>query len=234
MLLAPPYYANDWVGKIVEVSVPSPAMHQRLGISPENVPVAVIRREDGESQTIFVPGVLSWDLEEVGQVAKISTFPEPEQPTKPSGRDRDKYDAESFASDLDLALNHVRSVALSERRATDPQPHLPPGVSFERAVLRVCECLVLRRIEADFDTLLDKVLDDARVLLVHKNQAYGDSALNPLRVFSKASLKEQLLVRLDDKVSRLARGSAAGEDVAADMLGYLLLVSIAEKREREA
>jgi hypothetical protein len=67
-------------------------------------------------------------------------------------------------------------------------------------------------------------------MLLSKNAAYGNSALDPVRVFSTAPLTEQLLVRLDDKVSRLARGNAAGEDVAADMLGYLLLVVIAEMR----
>jgi hypothetical protein len=62
--------------------------------------------------------------------------------------------------------------------------------------------------------------------LVAKNKAYGDSALAPLRVFSRASAEEQILVRLDDKLSRLARGSDAGEDVVLDLLGYLVLLRI--------
>ena len=67
-------------------------------------------------------------------------------------------------------------------------------------------------------------------LLQAKNLAYGDSALNPLRVFSKASTEEQLLVRLDDKLSRLARGSDAGEDVVLDLIGYLVMLRIARKK----
>jgi hypothetical protein len=62
--------------------------------------------------------------------------------------------------------------------------------------------------------------------LIAKNKAYGDSALDPLRIFSKASAKEQILVRLDDKLSRLKRGSAAGEDVVIDLLGYLVLLLV--------
>ena len=62
--------------------------------------------------------------------------------------------------------------------------------------------------------------------LVAKNKAYGDSALAPLRVFSRASVEEQILVRLDDKLSRLARGSDVGEDVVLDLLGYLVLLRI--------
>jgi hypothetical protein len=64
-------------------------------------------------------------------------------------------------------------------------------------------------------------------MLVEKNRAYGNSALDPVRVFSKASAEEQILVRIDDKISRLARGSAAGEDVVLDLLGYLILLRVA-------
>ena len=66
--------------------------------------------------------------------------------------------------------------------------------------------------------------------LANKNLAYGNSALEPVRIFSKASTEEQLLVRIDDKLSRLARGSDAGEDVVHDLLGYLVLLRIAQKR----
>lgn len=72
--------------------------------------------------------------------------------------------------------------------------------------------------------------DALKALLLEKNAAYGDSALDPLRVFSKASSVEQILVRIDDKLSRLARGSAAGEDVIKDLLGYLILLRVAQKR----
>jgi hypothetical protein len=66
-------------------------------------------------------------------------------------------------------------------------------------------------------------------MLVEKNRAYGNSALDPVRVFSKASVEEQLLVRIDDKLSRLARGSDAGEDVVLDLLGYLILLRVARR-----
>lgn len=83
--------------------------------------------------------------------------------------------------------------------------------------------------EADIATVCEEI----RALLVEKNRAYGDSALDPVRVFSKASAVEQILVRLDDKISRLARGSAAGEDVVLDLMGYLVLLRVAQKRSAE-
>ena len=64
------------------------------------------------------------------------------------------------------------------------------------------------------------VTGELRDLLLAKNDAYGNSALDPVRIFSRADPIEQLNVRLDDKLSRLARGDAAGE---WDILGYLLL-----------
>lgn len=68
-----------------------------------------------------------------------------------------------------------------------------------------------------------------RDMLIEKNRAYGNSALDPLRVFSKADPEEQIRVRLDDKLSRLARGSAAGEDVELDLPGYLILLRVARR-----
>lgn len=73
--------------------------------------------------------------------------------------------------------------------------------------------------------------DALRRLLLEKNEAYGNSALDPVRVFSKADPVEQIRVRLDDKLSRLARGHSAGEDVEQDLLGYLVLLRVARRME---
>jgi hypothetical protein len=63
-------------------------------------------------------------------------------------------------------------------------------------------------------------------MLTEKNLRYGDSAANPLRVFSRAAADEQIRVRIDDKLSRLARGSGKdNEDVLLDLCGYLALLA---------
>ena len=65
-------------------------------------------------------------------------------------------------------------------------------------------------------------------LLLAKNKAYGDSALNPIRIFSTANPQEQLRIRIDDKLSRIARGSEfPGDDTLLDLAGYLILLSVA-------
>jgi hypothetical protein len=73
-----------------------------------------------------------------------------------------------------------------------------------------------------------RVCLDVWDMLDVKNVAYGNSALDPVRIFSKADAAEQLRVRIDDKLSRLVRGHAAGEDALHDLLGYLVLLKVAE------
>lgn len=75
-------------------------------------------------------------------------------------------------------------------------------------------------------------LQDIADMLIAKNAAYGDSAANPIRIFSRASSTEQLLVRIDDKLSRIARGEglvARDEDVLRDLVGYVALLAATAK-----
>ena len=77
------------------------------------------------------------------------------------------------------------------------------------------------------------ICEEIKSLLLEKNMKYGDSALNPVRVFSNASPVEQLLVRIDDKLNRIKQGAgllATDEDVVNDLIGYLVLLKIAMGR----
>lgn len=79
------------------------------------------------------------------------------------------------------------------------------------------------------------VCNEIRDLLLEKNRKYGDSALNPKRIFSKADVVEQIKVRLDDKISRLMnQQSDDDEDVVMDLMGYLVLLRVALKRRKES
>ena len=69
--------------------------------------------------------------------------------------------------------------------------------------------------------------DAIKELLLSKNESYGNSIFDPMRVFSKADVKEALLVRIDDKLSRVARGKGISEDTTLDLIGYLILYRIA-------
>lgn len=73
--------------------------------------------------------------------------------------------------------------------------------------------------------------DAIKALLVEKNLSYGNSALEPIRLFSSADPNESLLVRIDDKLSRIARGAEfRNEDTLTDLIGYLVLLLISEDR----
>lgn len=90
-----------------------------------------------------------------------------------------------------------------------------------------------KRDEPDTQDLIREVCDEIRDFLVEKNEQYGDSAINPVRIFSKASPTEQLLVRIDDKLSRLDRGDDRLEsdaDVLDDLIGYLILFKVAQRK----
>jgi hypothetical protein len=82
-----------------------------------------------------------------------------------------------------------------------------------------------------FDEEVLKVLYDIGKMLISKNEKYGNSALEPLGVFSQLSPREGLLIRIDDKLKRIKNGSLANddEDVVNDLIGYLVLLKIHAK-----
>ena len=74
------------------------------------------------------------------------------------------------------------------------------------------------------------ICDDMSEMLILKNRAYGNSALDPVRIFSKSDNIEQLMVRIDDKLSRFARGNEfPGDNDIDDLIGYLVLLKVANR-----
>ena len=86
----------------------------------------------------------------------------------------------------------------------------------------------------DFSHLVSTYLLEIRELLISKNIKYGNSALEPLGVFSQLSAKEGLLIRIDDKLKRIKNGSLEkdDEDVINDLIGYLVLLKIQSNEEK--
>jgi hypothetical protein len=81
-----------------------------------------------------------------------------------------------------------------------------------------------------FQEEVHDVLQEIEDLLVAKNEKYGNSALEPLGVFSQLSAKQGLLIRIDDKLKRIKNGSLEkdDEDVVNDLIGYLVLLKISD------
>jgi hypothetical protein len=83
-------------------------------------------------------------------------------------------------------------------------------------------------------TRIAETCDSIRDMLLAKNESYGNSALEPLRIFSKADNVEQLRARIDDKLSRLMRGhDYRSDDTLRDLIGYLILLEIAEGEPKQ-
>ena len=78
--------------------------------------------------------------------------------------------------------------------------------------------------------LIAETCDEIKELLIEKNRKYGDSAVNPIKILSKSSNTEQILVRIDDKLNRIKNmQSDEDEDVITDLIGYLVLYKVAIK-----
>jgi len=74
---------------------------------------------------------------------------------------------------------------------------------------------------------------ELKELLLRKNDAYGDAALQPLGVFSSFNSSEGIKIRLDDKLKRIANAGLVEdtEDTLIDIAGYIVLLMIAKDNE---
>ncbi len=72
-------------------------------------------------------------------------------------------------------------------------------------------------------------------LLVEKNGKYGDSALNPINIFSDGDAVNSLCARIDDKLSRIRNNgiNVDTEDTVKDLCGYLILLLLARDKGKE-
>lgn len=82
--------------------------------------------------------------------------------------------------------------------------------------------------------LITTVCEELRDLLLAKNAAYGNSAADPVRIFSHVGPIEQINVRIDDKLSRIARGHEFDtEDTELDLIGYLILKRCVKRMQNQ-
>ena len=80
----------------------------------------------------------------------------------------------------------------------------------------------------DFADKLDKVSSEVVALLKSKNKAYGNTALDPVQIFSRLDATEALCARIDDKIMRIKNKGINDqtEDTVDDLIGYLLLLKM--------
>ena len=92
-----------------------------------------------------------------------------------------------------------------------------------------CEDLYLHSVGAPSGKDIWSTCHGIAKMLIDKNISYGDSALNPIRIFSTTDAIEQLKVRIDDKLNRVKNNQGfAGDNDIDDLIGYLILYKIAK------
>lgn len=97
---------------------------------------------------------------------------------------------------------------------------LPPAEGYVSPLKTTAEA-----IKAECDALA--------AMLIDKNRRYGNSATEPLRIFSKLGTVEGIKVRLDDKLSRiLVARDGELEDPILDLMGYLVLLRVAQAQAK--
>lgn len=79
-----------------------------------------------------------------------------------------------------------------------------------------------------------EITDAMKDLLLYKNEKYGDSALHPRKIFYKGEAEDSILIRLNDKISRIENnaGEIRTNDVC-DLIGYLVLLLISKGIKKE-
>ena len=75
---------------------------------------------------------------------------------------------------------------------------------------------------------IKNVCTSMQELLLEKNKRYGNSALEPVGIFSRQDSGESIKIRLDDKIGRIQNSNELRKNDVADLIGYLVLLAISE------
>lgn len=79
-------------------------------------------------------------------------------------------------------------------------------------------------------TEIARVCDELKAFLLEKNRSYGNSAFEPINIFSKLPAIEGILIRIDDKLKRIRNGqSYPGDNDVKDLAGYLILLMVMQE-----
>ncbi len=74
---------------------------------------------------------------------------------------------------------------------------------------------------------IEQVCDNFKKFLLEKNRRYGDSAINPLKIFSKHEPENPICSRLDEKLQRIqVSDEGIRKNDTVDCAGYLFLLCV--------
>jgi len=75
-------------------------------------------------------------------------------------------------------------------------------------------------------------ISQVQQMLLDKNKAYGNSALEPLHIFNKGDASDSLCARIDYRLARIKNAGLNDntEDTLFDPCGYLILLMVANDK----
>lgn len=81
----------------------------------------------------------------------------------------------------------------------------------------------LNRIKNTQEATIESVCDGLKEFLLAKNKNYGNSATEPLNIFSDLPNMDRMKCRMDEKLSRIKNSDIDRINDYVDLLGYLVL-----------
>jgi hypothetical protein len=85
-------------------------------------------------------------------------------------------------------------------------------------------------LQLDTQDKIELLMNNFKEFLKEKNRRYGNSALQPVNIFSSVQSGDQIKNRLDDKLSRIKQTTeqnvALRKNDVADIFGYVALLMI--------
>lgn len=118
-----------------------------------------------------------------------------------------KTEAVPLVTENEVTMDAVTGMNLADMMSKSPWGDLPPT-----------------------QQKIHEIMGAMKDLLLYKNQKYGDSAINPKKVFYKGDSTNSILIRLDDKIGRVMSNTEDKPRVndVCDIIGYctLLLISM--------
>ena len=126
---------------------------------------------------------------------------------------------------LDVMGRNALTLPQQTKTIEELEAEADRGLSKPEDVQKLKEANVL----TDVQKAIAEVCDEIKELLLEKNRKYGNSALNPCRIFARSDRLEQIRVRIDDKLNRIKNEQGdEDEDVVKDLIGYLVLYTVAQ------
>lgn len=130
--------------------------------------------------------------------------------------------------------DHIDEATRREMEKFNGVPISVPGDEEWRHFMR--EEDARRGREAEMQKTIRLECQEIADLLVRKNHDYGNSFAEPICIFSRLGAEEQLNVRIDDKLKRLANRETLtiAEDTEQDLIGYLILRRVLRRVSKSA